>query len=98
MPVKVTITTVVKTPNIATRPCSAGCSTRATACACGVEPMPASFEKRPRATPNCIALATVRPSAPPMTASGSKAATKMSLKAGITSVMWAPITQRPPMR
>ena len=39
------------TPIMATKPCWAGYLTLATAWACGVEPMPASLEKRPRATP-----------------------------------------------
>ena len=39
-----------KTPIIATSPCSSGSFTSAMAWACGVEPIPASLEKRPRAS------------------------------------------------
>ena len=42
---------VMNTPMMATNPCSAGCWTFACAWACGVEPIPASFAKSPRATP-----------------------------------------------
>ena len=41
----------INTPTNAAMPCSAGCATLAVACACGVEPMPASLENKPRATP-----------------------------------------------
>ena len=41
----------MNTPIMATTPCSQGCSTLASAWAWGVEPMPASFENKPRATP-----------------------------------------------
>lgn len=40
-----------KTPIMATKPCRAGWRTSAVAWALGVEPMPASLEKSPRATP-----------------------------------------------
>jgi hypothetical protein len=46
-----TIKVSTKTPTMATKPCWAGYFTLATAWACGVEPMPASLENRPRATP-----------------------------------------------
>ena len=41
----------MKTPTMATSPCCWGLSTLAIAWEWGVEPMPASLENRPRATP-----------------------------------------------
>ena len=67
----------IKTPIMAARPWSWGLSTRASAWAWGVEPMPASLENRPRATPYRMASLTPRPATPPNTACGSKAQTKM---------------------
>ena len=46
----------MNTPIIATVPCSCGLLTLASACACGVEPIPASFENRPRLAPWLMAV------------------------------------------
>src|SRR5699024_3786098 len=42
------------TPRDCTKPCLAGCETAAVAPALGAEPIPASFENRPRRTPGKI--------------------------------------------
>ena len=71
----------MKTPTMATNPCSTGWSTLATACACGVEPIPASLEKRPRATPFVSASLIVAPTAPPAMEDGLNAPTMIAWNA-----------------
>ena len=81
-PVRVSTTKVsMNTPRMATAPCSRGWLTLASAWACGVEPMPASLENRPRATPKRIACCTVTPATPPAIACGLNASTKICVKA-----------------
>ena len=79
-------------------PCSAGMRTLATAWAWGVEPIPASLEKRPRAMPYRMACRTVAPMTPPVAAAGSKAPTKMDRMAGRISPAWNTRIPRPPSR
>ena len=95
--VRLRITNVsMNTPIIATKPCSTGWFTFATACACGVEPIPASLEKRPLATPFCTASFKVAPIAPPATAAGLNAPTIMSWNAAGIAVTFAKITIKEP--
>jgi len=54
----------INTAIIAESPCCTGCSTSATAWEFGVEPIPASFEKSPLATPYLTACFTPMPAAP----------------------------------
>ena len=63
----------IKSPIIATTPCSCGILTFAMACACGVDPIPASFEKRPLFAPWLMAVFNAYPALPPITDSGLKA-------------------------
>ena len=56
-------------------------STLAIACACGVEPIPASLEKRPLDTPLLIASLTTIPPAPPAIAAGLNAQVKIEANA-----------------
>ena len=65
-----------KTPIMATTPCSCGFFTSARAWACGVDPIPASLENRPRFAPWLIA-AIIPKVAPPTVASGLNAHSKM---------------------
>ena len=51
-----TMNVSMNTPTIATTPCSCGSFTLAIACACGVLPIPASLENRPRFAPCEIAV------------------------------------------
>ena len=76
----------INTPTIAVNPCSAGCFTCATACACGVEPIPASFENSPLATPFCTATLTTDPAIPPATALPVNALLNIHAIVGITSL------------
>ena len=71
----------MKTVTIATCPWSSGFFTFAIACACGVDPIPASFENNPLATPNLIAFLIPAPANPPKTAFVEKALTKIALNA-----------------
>ena len=71
----------IKTVTIATCPWSSGFLTFAIAWACGVEPIPASFENNPLATPNLIAFFIPIPKNPPKTAFVEKAFTKIALNA-----------------
>ena len=76
-----TINVSINTPVIATNPCSTGWSTFATACACGVDPIPASLENNPLATPFVRASFTVAPAAPPTTELGENAPIKIDANA-----------------
>ncbi len=68
----------------ATSPSRTGSLVRAAACAMGEEPRPASFENRPRATPQRIASPTT---APP-TAHGFSAWLKIVAKAAGIAGRW----------
>ena len=60
--------------------------------------MPASLANRPRATPKRMAFCTVMPAAPPSTAAGSKAATKMlAITPGRLRQLQASTIRLPPM-
>ena len=63
----------MNTDSICTRPCLAGWETDAVAAAFGAEPIPASFEYRPRFTPYMMQL----PEKPPITDWKSNALRKM---------------------
>ena len=83
------------TPIMATTPCSCGSFTSASAWACGVEPMPASLENRPRLAPWLMA-AMIPKVAPPTVASGLKAHWKMSAKvAGMLAAFMMSTTSDP---
>ena len=56
----------MKTPIMATTPCSCGQLTLAIAWAWGVEPIPASLLNRPRLTPWLMACLSAKPKLPPM--------------------------------
>ena len=88
----------MNTPTMPIRPCSAGIRTLATAWAWGVEPIPASLEKRPRAMPYRMAWRMVAPMMPPVAAAGLKAPTKMALNAGRIWPAWNTRITRPPTR
>ncbi len=86
--VNITIAVIVRTRKvsmntltIATIPCSTGWLTLATAWACGVEPIPASFEKSPLETPYLTDSLTVAPISPPVTAWGLNAPSNIILNA-----------------
>ena len=81
--VKFNITKVsINTSIIAAKPYSEECFTFAMAWACGVNPIPASFENKPLATPYLTASFTVAPITPPITAEGLNAPTNIILNAG----------------
>ena len=63
----------MNTESVCTRPCLAGCDTLADAAAFGAEPMPASFENRPRLIPCTI----IDPANPPTIDWKSNASAKM---------------------
>ena len=87
----------MNTAMMAVTPCSCGFLTLAMACACGVEPMPASLENRPRLAP--WERAAMMPNVtPPTVDCGLKAHWKMSAKAAGTSAAWATSTAMPPTR
>src|SRR5690606_3168889 len=69
---------------IDTSPCRTGCVVCAEAAAIAAEPMPDSFEKMPRATPNCTAIMIVEPKKPPVAAVPVNACEKISPKAAGT--------------
>ena len=62
------------TDRLCTRPCFTGCDTLAVAAAFGAEPMPASFENRPRLMPSMI----TEPANPPKMAWKSNAEAKIT--------------------
>ena len=78
-----------KVPVMETRPCRTGSLVLAAAAAMGAEPRPASLEKMPRAMPCCMAMSML-PTAPPVTAWGVNAPTKMSANACGMAVILAP--------
>ncbi len=93
--VMVQITVVsANTSKMPNRPCCTGPLVSAAAWAIGAEPKPASLENTPRATPLVMALVMVMPTAPPTTAEGLKAPTKMALSTGPMLPMWEKITMR----
>ena len=83
-----TISVSTKTPSACTSPCFTGCDASAVAAAFGTEPMPASFEKRPRFTP----VMTARPKPAPMAESKLKVLETMSFSTSGTSVMFITVT------
>ena len=72
-------TTIVsmKTSNMPTAPCSAGCFTSAMPWAIGALPSPASLESTPRLTPAATTCAMVAPANPPTAADGVNAPPKI---------------------
>ena len=65
------------------------------------EPMPASLEKQPRATPllmACAMLATTLPATPPPTALTEKAMRNISTMAAGTAVIWQQMTTSAPTK
>ena len=63
----------------------------------GAEPMPDSFENRPRATPYCIAMRRPPPTSPPATAPGLNASVRIACSAGrMKSQLMHRITMQPP--
>ena len=88
----------MNTPIIAVKPCSAGCFTFATAWAWGVEPIPASLENKPLATPFWTATLTAAPAIPPATAVPLNALLKIHAKVGpISPANITNITKLPKM-
>ena len=90
-------TTIVsmKTPIMATTPWSCGSLTFAIAWACGVEPIPASLENRPRLAP-WLSAAMMPNVTPPTDACGLKAQVKMSSNAGMMFCQFMTSTTRLP--
>ncbi len=71
-----------KTSKMPHRPCATGSLVFEAAWAMGAEPRPASLEKTPRAMPIWIALAMVKPVAPPSADCGLNAASTTSASMG----------------
>ena len=82
-----TIKVSTNTLTMAASPCSWGFLAFALAWAWGVDPMPASLENNPLATPKRMASRTVMPRAAPPTAEGLKAPTKIIFRAPGRAVM-----------
>ncbi len=80
---------------IDTSPWRTGCTLLAAAATIAAEPSPDSLENRPRATPNCSAIATVEPTNPPVAAVPVNASVKISAKASGMAATLAPRTTRP---
>ena len=94
-PVMVQTTSVsMKVPVMEISPCLTGSRVDATAAAMGAEPSPASLEKMPRAIPICIATSML-PAAPPATARGLNAPTKICSNAAGMAVILAKRTMSP---
>ena len=68
-----TIIVSTNTPSIWIKPWLAGCFASDVAAEFGAEPIPASFENKPRLIPINIVLETILPNIPPATAEKSKA-------------------------
>ena len=68
------------------------------ACACGVEPIPASLENRPRFAPWLRAIFSAAPKPPPIMAWGLKAYLNIMPKVAGTYLMRAMSIARPPTR
>ena len=98
MPVSAQMTTVDQNvPVMATSACSAGLRVLAAAATMGAEPRPDSLENRPRAQPNCRAVMTPLPTAPPNAALPVKAVSKMRPMASpSTGALSARMTMQPP--
>ena len=77
-----TTTVVQKVPVAETSACRTGLRVCAALATSGADPIPDSFENRPRATPYCSARRIPPPTSPPVTAPGLNASTKMALRAG----------------
>ena len=93
-----TIKVSMNTPTIATQPCSWGFFTNASACAWGVEPIPASLENRPLFAPWLTAVLIAIPNPPPIIAWGWNAYLKIRPK--VSGIYWSLIasTPKPPIR
>ena len=77
-PVSAQMTTVDQNvPVMATSACCAGLRVEAAEATMGADPKPDSLENKPRAQPNCRAIMSPEPTAPPNAAFGVKAHSKM---------------------
>ena len=96
-PVSAQMTTVDQNvPVMATSAGCAGLRVEAAEATMGADPKPDSLENKPRAQPNCRAIMSPAPTAPPNAAFGVKAHSKMRQIAGHTCSQFMPMMTMQP--